>query len=58
MAAEFHTNNNNPGEKGSAMKITDVKVTVWEWNDIPPTSVSLIPSDFIAGNLCSVLAVH
>ena len=58
MAAEFHTNNNNPGEKGSAMKITDVKVTVWEWNDISPTNVFLLPSDSIAGNLYWVLAVH
>ena len=23
------------------MKITDVKVTVWEWNDIPPTRYTL-----------------
>ena len=25
------------GHKGAFMKITDVKVTVWEWKDIPPT---------------------
>ena len=23
------------------MKITDVKVTVWEWKDIPPTRYTL-----------------
>ena len=23
------------------MKITDVKVTVWEWNNIPPTRYTL-----------------
>ena len=23
------------------MKITDVKVVVWEWNDIPPTRYTL-----------------